>query len=209
MLSKLSNARKETRANGNEFYVCTFVASIGDKDAETFITLPNGMKVLNPKAAAIREITLTKCLFPTEDKTAKAYAAMLDAFIYATNNGGKFKGKDGKEHSIDEFTFCLPLLYVTVPVVELTGGVEKVYYLNADGEEKELINANSIGYSTLDENYNDLETWDNVLNGGDAKTVIKRNFDNNVANGTYYFDSIKAQSNDKVDNDAPFNNAPI
>ena len=76
MLSKLISAEKRIRTNGDEFYVCTFSYSQGAKDAPTFITI-GGVKVLNPQAAAIRNINLVKCLFPTEDETAKAYKKIL------------------------------------------------------------------------------------------------------------------------------------
>lgn len=135
MLSKLISAEKRTRTNGDEFYVCTFSYSQGAKDAPTFITI-GGVKVLNPQAAAIRNINLVKCLFPTEDETAKAYKKNLDRFIKCVESDSKtFTTKKGEVVKLSDCEFSLPLVYKTLPVSEVLG-VSKIYYADANGEQK-------------------------------------------------------------------------
>lgn|SRR5574344_650409 len=194
MLSKLIDARISNRTNGDEFFVCTFESSVGDKNAETFLTLPDGTKVLNTKVASMRTLRLTKCLFPTEDANALAYAKALKGFCKCIESETKsFKDSKGIERKIDEFTFSLPLIYATKSVAEVSGGLEFVYYLDKDGNEQKLTNCNAIGYSIFDvEEMIDTDVWDKVANGGTVDEVIKRNFDNNMANGVYYTESIEA-----------------
>ena len=193
MLSKLIDARISNRTNGDEFFVCTFESSVGDKNAETFLTLPDGTRILNTSVASMRTLRLTKCLFPTEDTNALAYAKALKGFCKCIESETKsFKDSKGVERKIEEFTFSLPLIYATKSVAEVSGGLEFIYYLDKDGNEQKLTNCNAIGYSVFDvEKMVDTDIWDKVANGGTVDEVIKRNFDNNMANGVYYTDSLE------------------
>lgn len=197
MLSKLISAEKRVRTNGDEFYVCTFSYSQGAKDAPTFITI-GGVKVLNPQAAAIRNINLVKCLFPTEDETAKAYKKDLDRFIKCMESETKsFTTKKGEVIKLSDCEFSLPLVYKTLPVSEVLG-VSKIYYADANGEQKELTQLNAVGYSRLEMlvddktgeiiGYTDSNEWDNDLNGGTCTDVIIRNANANIANGLYWYE---------------------
>lgn len=211
MLSKLISAEKRTRTNGDEFYVCTFSYSQGAKDAPTFITI-GGVKVLNPQAAAIRNINLVKCLFPTEDDTAKAYKKNLDRFIKCMESETKsFTNKKGELIKLSDCEFSLPLVYKTLPVSEVLG-VSKIYYADANGEQKELTQVNAVGYSRLEmvvdettgeiTDYKDSNEWDNELNGGTYIEVITRNTNANIANGLYWYERRvnRADSNEGVSN---------
>lgn len=209
MLSKLISTEKRTRTNGDEFYVCTFSYSQGAKDAPTFITI-RGVKVLNPQAAAIRNINLVKCLFPTEDETAKAYKKNLDRFIKCMESETKsFTTKKGEVIKLSDCEFSLPLVYKTLPVSEVLG-VSKIYYADANGEQKELTQLNAVGYSRLemivDEktgeivDYEDSNEWDNDLNGGTYVDVITRNANANIANGSYWYEKRvnKPEANESI-----------
>lgn len=211
MLSKLISAEKRTRTNGEEFYVCTFSYSQGAKDAPTFITI-GGVKVLNPQAAAIRNINLVKCLFPTEDETAKAYKKNLDRFIKCMESDSKtFTTKKGEVVKLSDCEFSLPLVYKTLPVSEVLG-VSKIYYADANGEQKELTQLNAVGYSRLEmivdektgeiTDYKDSNEWDNDLNGGTYIEVITRNANANIANGSYWYEKRvnKPEANESVGN---------
>lgn len=211
MLSKLISVEKRIRTNGDEFYVCTFSYSQGEKNADTFITI-GGVKVLNPKAAAIRNINLVKCLFPTEDETAKAYKKTLDRFIKCMESETKsFTTKKGEVIKLADCEFSLPLVYKTLPVSEVFN-TSKIYYADANGEQKELTQLNSVGYSKIevvvDENtgeiidYKDTNEWDNELNGGTYIEVIIRNANSNLSNGTYWFEKRvnKPGANESVAN---------
>ena len=195
MLSKLISAEKRTRTNGDEFYVCTFSYSQGAKDAPTFITI-GGVKVLNPQAAAIRNINLVKCLFPTEDETAKAYKKNLDRFIKCMESDSKtFTTKKGEVVKLSDCEFSLPLVYKTLPVSEVLG-VSKIYYADANGEQKELTQLNAVGYSRLEmivdektgeiTDYKDSNEWDNA----------------NIVNGSYWYEKRvnKPEANESVGN---------
>lgn len=209
MLSKLISAEKRVRTNGDEFYVCTFSYSQGAKDAPTFITI-GGVKVLNPKAAAIRNINLVKCLFPTEDETAKAYKKNLDRFIKCMESDSKtFTTKKGEIVKLSDCEFSLPLVYKTLPVSEVLG-VSKIYYADANGEQRELTQLNAVGYSRLEmivdektgeiTDYKDSNEWDNDLNGGTYIEVITRNANANIANGSYWYEKRvnKPEANESV-----------
>lgn len=211
MLSKLISVEKRTRTNGDEFYVCTFSYSQGAKDAPTFITI-GGVKVLNPQAAAIRNINLVKCLFPTEDETAKAYKKNLDRFIKCMESDSKtFTTKKGEVVKLSDCEFSLPLVYKTLPVSEVLG-VSKIYYADANGEQKELTQLNAVGYSRLEmivnektgeiTDYKDSNEWDNDLNGGTYIEVITRNANANIANGSYWYEKRvnKPEANESVGN---------
>lgn len=198
MLSKLISAEKRIRTNGEEFYMCTFSYSQGDKDAPTFITI-GGVKVLNPQAAAIRNIHLVKCLFPTEDETARAYKKNLDRFIKCMESDSKtFTTKNGEIVKLSDCEFSLPLIYKILPVSEVLG-VSKIYCADSNGEQKELTQLSAVGYSRIeiivDENtgeitdYKDSNEWDNDLNGGTYIEVITRNANANIANGSYWYEN--------------------
>lgn len=211
MLSKLISAEKRVRTNGDEFYVCTFSYSQGEKNADTFITI-DGVKVLNPKAAAIRNINLVKCLFPTEDETAKTYKKMLDRFIKCMESETKsFTTKKGEVIKLSDCEFSLPLVYKTLPVSEVLG-VSKIYYADANGEQKELTQLNAVGYSRIEmvvdegtgeiTDYTDTNEWDNDLNGGTYTDVIIRNANANIANGSYWYEKRvnKPEANEIIGN---------
>lgn len=211
MLSKLISAEKRVRTNGDEFYVCTFSYSQGEKNADTFITI-GGVKVLNPKAAAIRNINLVKCLFPTEDETAKAYKKMLDRFIKCMESETKsFTTKKGEVVKLSDCEFSLPLVYKTLPVSEVFN-VSKIYYADANGEQKELTQLNAVGYSRIEmvvdketgeiTDYKDTNEWDNDLNGGTYTDVIVRNANVNLSSGNYWFEKRvnKPEAKENVSN---------
>lgn len=211
MLSKLISAEKRIRTNGDEFYVCTFSYSQGEKNADTFITI-GGVKVLNPKAAAIRNINLVKCLFPTEDETAKTYKKMLDRFIKCMESETKsFTTKKGEVIKLSDCEFSLPLVYKTLPVSEVLG-VSKIYYADANGEQKELTQLNAVGYSRIEmvvdegtgeiTGYTDTNEWDDDLNGGTYTDVIIRNANANIANGSYWYEKRvnKPEANESIGN---------
>lgn len=211
MLSKLISAEKRVRTNGDEFYVCTFSYSQGEKDAATFITI-NGVRVLNPKAAAIRNINLVKCLFPTEDETAKVYKKNLDRFIKCMESETKsFTTKKGEVVKLSDCEFSLPLIYKTLPVNDVLK-VGKVYYADGNGEQKELTQLNAVGYSRVETvvdtetgeivDYKDTNEWDDELNGGTFVEVITRNANSNIANGTYWYEKRVNQpsANESVGN---------
>lgn len=194
MLSRLIQAEKRTRENGNEYYVCTFSYTTGDKNCEPFITI-NGVRVLNPKAAAIRDVNLVKCLFPTEDETAKAYKKLLDRFIKCMESEEKqFTTKKGEVVKLEDCQFSLPLVYKTMKVSELYD-VESFYYYDKDGNQTELRTLNAVGYSKvvpiIGENdkvvgFDDTNEWDTELNGGTVEEVIKRNTDSNLNREIYW-----------------------
>lgn len=198
MLCKMINSEERTMSNGNVFYVCKFSYNQGNANAETFITLPNGMQVLNPEVAALRQINLTKCLFPTEDANAQRYAMALHAFSAVCENNKQTTNINGKMYSYEQFNIALPLIYKTKPVAELTGGVEYVEYYDANNEAKKLYNFSVVGYSKIqvvknvDNSYDvkDLDEWDEAANGGNLDDYMKRQFDTNIANGTYTLPSI-------------------
>lgn len=194
MLSKLIQAEKRVRENGNEYYVCTFSYTTGDKNCEPFITI-NGVRVLNPQAAAIRDVNLVKCLFPTEDETAKAYKKLLDRFIKCMESDEKqFTTKKGEVVKLEDCQFSLPLVYKTMKVSELYD-VESFYYYDKDGNQTELRTLNAVGYSKvvpiIGENdkvvgFDDTNEWDTELNGGTVEEVIKRNADSNLNREIYW-----------------------
>lgn len=194
MLSKLIQAEKRTRENGNEYYVCTFSYTTGDKNCEPFIVI-NGVRVLNPKAAAIRDVNLVKCLFPTEDETAKAYKKLLDRFIKCMESEEKqFTTKKGEVVKLEDCQFSLPLVYKTMKVSELYD-VESFYYYDKNGSQTELRTLNAVGYSKvvpiIGENdevvgFDDTNEWDTELNGGTVEEVIKRNTDSNLNREIYW-----------------------
>lgn len=194
MLSKLIQAEKRVRENGNEYYVCTFSYTTGDKNCEPFIMI-NGVRVLNPKAAAIRDVNLVKCLFPTEDETAKAYKKLLDRFIKCMETEEKqFTTKKGEVVKLEDCQFSLPLVYKTMKVSELYD-VESFYYYDKDGNQTELRTLNAVGYSKvvpiIGENnevvgFDDTNEWDAELNGGTVEEVIKRNADSNLNREIYW-----------------------
>lgn len=194
MLSKLIQAEKRVRENGNEYYVCTFSYTTGDKNCEPFIII-NGVRVLNPKAAAIRDVNLVKCLFPTEDETAKAYKKLLDRFIKCMESEEKqFTTKKGEVVKLEDCQFSLPLVYKTMKVSELYD-VESFYYYDKNGSQTELRTLNAVGYSKIvpiigenDEvvGFDDTNEWDTELNGGTVEEVIKRNTDSNLNREIYW-----------------------
>lgn len=194
MLSKLIQAEKRVRENGNEYYVCTFSYTTGDKNCEPFIMI-NGVRVLNPKAAAIRDVNLVKCLFPTEDETAKAYKKLLDRFINCMESEEKqFTTKKGEVVKLEDCQFSLPLVYKTMKVSELYD-VESFYYYDKNGSQTELRTLNAVGYSKvvpiIGENdevvgFDDTNEWDTELNGGTVEEVIKRNTDSNLNREIYW-----------------------
>lgn len=194
MLSKLIQAEKRVRENGNEYYVCTFSYTTGDKNCEPFIMI-NGVRVLNPKAAAIRDVNLVKCLFPTEDETAKAYKKLLDRFIKCMGSEEKqFTTKNGEVVKLEDCQFSLPLVYKTMKVSELYG-IESFYYYDKNGSQTELRTLNAVGYSKvvpiIGENdevvgFDDTNEWDTELNGGTVEEVIKRNADSNLNREIYW-----------------------
>lgn len=194
MLSKLIQAEKRVRENGNEYYVCTFSYTTGDKNCEPFIII-NGVRVLNPKAAAIRDVNLVKCLFPTEDETAKAYKKLLDRFIKCMESEEKqFTTKKGEVVKLEDCQFSLPLVYKTMKVSELYD-VESFYYYDKNGSQTELRTLNAVGYSKvvpiIGENdevvgFDDTNEWDTELNGGTVEEVIKRNTDSNLNREIYW-----------------------
>lgn len=194
MLSKLIQAEKRVRENGNEYYVCTFSYTTGDKNCEPFIMI-NGVRVLNPKAAAIRDVNLVKCLFPTEDETAKAYKKLLDRFIKCMESEEKqFTTKKGEVIKLEDCQFSLPLVYKTMNVSELYD-VESFYYYDKNGNQTELRTLNAVGYSKvipiIGENdevvgFDDTNEWDTELNGGTVEEVIRRNTDSNLNRGVYW-----------------------
>lgn len=194
MLSKLIQAEKRVRENGNEYYVCTFSYTTGDKNCEPLIMI-NGVRVLNPKAAAIRDVNLVKCLFPTEDETAKAYKKLLDRFIKCTESDEKqFTTKKGEVVKLEDCQFSLPLVYKTMNVSELYD-VESFYYYDKNGNQTELRTLNAVGYSKvvpiIGENdeiigFDDTNEWDTELNGGTVEEVIKRNADSNLNREIYW-----------------------
>lgn len=194
MLSKLIQAEKRTRENGNEYYVCTFSYTTGDKNCEPFIMI-NDVRVLNPKAAAIRDVNLVKCLFPTEDETAKAYKKLLDRFIKCMETEEKqFTTKKGEVVKLEDCQFSLPLVYKTMKVSELYD-VESFYYYDKNGSQTELRTLNAVGYSKvvpiIGENdkvvgFDDTNEWDTELNGGTVEEVIKRNADSNLNREIYW-----------------------
>lgn len=194
MLSKLIQAEKRVRENGNEYYVCTFSYTTGDKNCEPFIVI-NGVRVLNPKVAAIRDVNLVKCLFPTEDETAKAYKKLLDRFIKCMESEEKqFTSKKGEVVKLEDCQFSLPLVYKTMKVRELYD-VESFYYYDKDGNQTELHTLNAVGYSKvvpiIGENdevvgFDDTNEWDTELNGGTVEEVIKRNTDSNLNREIYW-----------------------
>lgn len=194
MLSKLIQAEKRTRDNGNEYYVCTFSYTTGDKNCEPFIMI-NGVRVLNPQAAAIRDVNLVKCLFPTEDETAKAYKKLLDRFIKCMESDEKqFTTKKGELVKLEDCQFSLPLVYKTMKVSELYD-VECFYYYDKNGSQTELRTLNAVGYSKvvpiIGENdevvgFDDTNEWDTELNGGTVEETIKRNADSNLNHEIYW-----------------------
>lgn len=194
MLSKLIQAEKRARENGNEYYVCTFSYTTGDKNCEPFIKI-NGVRVLNPQAAAIRDVNLVKCLFPTEDETAKAYKKLLDRFIKCMESDEKqFTTKKGEVVKLEDCQFSLPLVYKTMKVSELYD-VESFYYFDKNGSQTELRTLNAVGYSKvvpiIGENdkvvgFDDTNEWDAELNGGTVEEVIKRNADSNLSREVYW-----------------------
>lgn len=194
MLSKLIQAEKRVRENGNEYYVCTFSYTTGDKNCEPFIMI-NGIRVLNPKAAAIRDVNLVKCLFPTEDETAKAYKKLLDRFIKCMESEEKqFTTKKGEVIKLEDCQFSLPLVYKTMNVSELYD-VESFYYYDKNGNQTELRTLNAVGYSKvvpiIGENdevvgFDDTNEWDTELNGGTVEEVIRRNTDSNLNREVYW-----------------------
>lgn len=194
MLSKLIQVEKRVRENGNEYYVCTFSYTTGDKTCEPFITI-NGVRVLNPQAAAIRDVNLVKCLFPTEDETAKAYKKLLDRFIKCMESDEKqFTTKKGEVVKLEDCQFSLPLVYKTMKVSELYD-VESFYYYDKNGSQTELRTLNAVGYSKVvpiigeDDRvvgFDDTNEWDTELNGGTVEEVIKRNTDSNLSREIYW-----------------------
>ena len=194
MLSKLIQAEKRTRENGNEYYVCTFSYTTGDKNCEPFIMI-NGVRVLNPQAAAIRDVNLVKCLFPTEDETAKAYKKLLDRFIKCMESDERqFTTKKGEVVKLEDCQFSLPLVYKTMKVSELYD-VESFYYYDKNGSQTELRTLNAVGYSKIvpiigenDEvvGFDDTNEWDTELNGGTVEEVIRRNADSNLNREIYW-----------------------
>lgn len=212
MLSKLIQAEKRVRENGNEYYVCTFSYTTGDKNCEPFIVI-NGVRVLNPKAAAIRDINLVKCLFPTEDETAKAYKKLLDRFIKCMESEEKqFTTKKGEVVKLEDCQFSLPLVYKTMKVSELYG-VESFYYYDKNDNQTELRTLNAVGYSKvvpiIGENdevvgFDDTNEWDAELNGGTVEEVIKRNADSNLNREIYWvLKKVDKGNEDKNDGITP------
>lgn len=212
MLSKLIQAEKRVRENGNEYYVCTFSYTTGDKNCEPFIVI-NGVRVLNPKAAAIRDVNLVKCLFPTEDETAKAYKKLLDRFIKCMETEEKqFTTKKGEVVKLEDCQFSLPLVYKTMKVSELYD-VESFYYYDKNGNQIELRTLNAVGYSKvvpiIGENdevvgFDDTNEWDAELNGGTVEEVIKRNADSNLNREIYWvLKKVDKGNEDKNDGITP------
>lgn len=199
MLCKMVNVEERTTQNGSLFYVCRFSYCTGNANAETFITLPNGMQVINPEVAALRQINLTKCLFPTEDENAKVYANTLHLFSLVCASESKEIEVQGKKIGLKNFNICLPLVYYSKPVAELTGGIEYVLYFDNNNEEKKLYNFSVVGYSKIEivKNANgeldvkDLNEWDEKTNGNELMAYMQNQFENNVANGTYTISTVQ------------------
>lgn len=193
MLSKLIDAELRTSESGKPYYVCTFESTTGDKNADTFITI-NGMRVLNPKAAAIRSMQLVKSLFPTEDSVAQTYAEMLDGFIAVKEADGEIKDEKGNVYTLEDFTFSLPLIYVTKPCSDVYPTSE-VCYQNKAGEEKVLQQFNAVGYSKLEYKTDekgtvvdiiDTNVWDDEVNGFSAEERIMYDVARNIDRGVYW-----------------------
>ena len=198
MLCKMINVEERTATNGNLFYVCRFSFCTGNVNAEPFITLPNGMRIINPEVAALRQINLTKCLFPTEDANAKVYAETLHLFSLVCASESKEIEVQGKKIGLKNFNICLPLVYYSKPVPELTNGIEYVLYFDANNEEKKLYNFSVVGYSKIEiiknekgeTDVRDLNEWDDKTNGNDLLTYMKNQFETNIANGTYTIPTV-------------------
>lgn len=193
MLSKLINAEKKVTDKGKTMFVCQFEYTQGDTNAQSFITLPNGMKVLNNAAASVRKIVLTKPLFPDKDSVSGMYAQNLDAFIQAkeANNVAMMQANQ----------FSVNLCYVTKPLAELNVCIPssdeictKIYYTDKNGNEKELSVLSAVGFAKIDVT-NPMQPiitddWDDLANGFNADDYIKHNFDANIASGNYRFTPV-------------------
>ena len=98
-----------------------------------------------------------------------------------------------------------------MPVSEVFN-VSKIYYADANGEQKELTQLNAVGYSRIEmvvdeetgkiTDYKDTNEWDNDLNGGTYTDVIVRNANANLSSGNYWYEKRvnKPEANESVGN---------
>lgn len=188
---------------------CTWVGQSGETGTEKTVK-KDGKKLLNFKAALARTTQLTKGIFPTSDDELKQWLQQLTPLDWQTGNRMSFF--DGENEEANEYKKMLKerlgetngicnvaenlsdgeltqayLLYEQIPVKDIDKEHEFVYYTDTKGNEAKLSTITAIGYAELDDNDNEVWATDGQESPFD---MAKRNYNNNVAAGAYYFESF-------------------
>lgn len=195
---------------------CTWVGQSGETGTEKTVK-KNGVKLLNFKAALARTTQLTKGIFPTSDDELKQWLEQLQPLDWQTANRMSFFdeeneetedykkmlierfGKSDKicrvaENLSDEELTKAYLLYEQIPVKDIDKEHEFVYYTDTRGNEAKLNAITAIGYADIDDNGNEVWATDGQESPLD---LAKRNYNNNVAAGAYYFESFNEEETEE------------
>lgn len=225
MLCYLQSVRiieRQTNKNLPPLLSCTWVGQSGETGTEKTVK-KNGVKLLNFKAALARTTQLTKGIFPTSDEELKQWLQQLTPLEWQTGNRLSFLDEDNEESGYygkmlkerfgeikgicnvaenlsDEELTRAYLLYEQIPIKDLDKEHEFVYYIDSKGNEAKLNAVTAIGYADVNDDGNEVWATDGQESPFD---MAKRNYNNNVAAGAYYFESFNDEETEETEEKEP------
>ncbi|QOR56918.1 hypothetical protein [uncultured phage cr60_1] len=177
MLCYLQSKMKKEREGKPDFFVCTWVGTIGDVNAEKVIKDPKtGRLKINIEAAKARTITLTKCIFPVSDEEATKWDKALEPLVelVVDKETGEITEKT-RNTKVDD-CLSLDLCYKQVPLKDISDTVKQIQFTSNSGR---LIKQNFItviGFADSDGNWAEQQS---------AEETALTNLNNNLSSGVY------------------------
>lgn len=177
MLCYLQSKMKKEREGKPDFFVCTWVGTIGDVNAEKVIKDPKtGRLKINIEAAKARTITLTKCIFPVSDEEATKWDKALEPLVelVVDKETGEITEKT-RNAKVDD-CLNLDLCYKQVPLKDISDTVKQIQFTSNSGR---LIKQNFItviGFADSDGNWAEQQS---------AEETALTNLNNNLSSGVY------------------------
>lgn len=186
MLCYLQEAELRPREGKTPFFICKWNGIQGDTNAKK-VSEENGLVRINVKAALARTITLTKSIFPVDEKALEEWKKMLkcrvmripkknkETGVYETDENGDYIIVEKIVEENANKT-VVNLLYKKVPLTAISDDVRMIEFTTSAGKVTRQTFVTVIGFADPDDNWAEEQT---------PEEMAVNNLTTNLNNGTY------------------------